>query len=466
MRNKAKYIIAALLAVCLIAVGQETKFRPESLGFNLQYENGLILGYKIDNNPSLYIYGGNGSGVYKYFRMYVDTSGNTVMAPEGNLTTNAAINFASLVPAGTAGSFITTGTTWVPFPTAGAAGIKLLLSNTSATGNFASIRIRARSDKATPTWNQNTLAGDFSASAGINDYGELIGLSAYAQVPAAYTQSRATHWITAIKGALTDYAGATSSGSRYVLVLDDACANKAATAHYAMYVNNSGVEKNGIMQVTGSWQYGLNLNTGVFSVADIQLGKGAKIFNSASGTVAISDQWVDTLTATSATPGTVRAITGAMTTFTSMTSGNLVGVRGSITQGGNIAGGYLYGAQGKAITGAYTFSGTALAGLYGQIDVTGGTISAGHVAAVQANVYGANSGSIPMTIIYAEHAGGGVIDSLIEVFGKSDYVFRISSNTHTNVSTTGTAGSTTSKGWIKVIVDGAVRYIPLTDSVS
>ena len=173
-------------------------------------------------------------------------------------------------------------------------------------------------------------------------------------------------------------------------------------------------------------------------------------------------------TQASATPGTVRTIHGVATTFSTMTSGNLVGVRGEINMAGACsATAYLYGAQGKAITGANTFSGTSLAGLYGQIDVTGGTISSGHVAAIQANIYGANAGSIPMEGIYVEHAGGGVINSFIQMFGKTDYVFDIASNTHTNVSSTGTPGACTgATGWIKVLVEGEVRYIPLADSVS
>ena len=173
-------------------------------------------------------------------------------------------------------------------------------------------------------------------------------------------------------------------------------------------------------------------------------------------------------TGASATPGTVRAITGAMTTYTTQTSGNLVGVRGSITMGGACSSAaYLYGVQGKAITGANTWTGTALAGVYGQIDVSSGTITSGHVAAIQANIYGANSGTIPMEGIYVEHAGGAVINSLIQLFGKSTYVFDIASNTHNNMSTTGTPGAVTGgTGWIKCLVDGAVRYIPLASSVS
>lgn len=183
----------------------------------------------------------------------------------------------------------------------------------------------------------------------------------------------------------------------------------------------------------------------------------------------LSSKWVETpiepqvvsFTLTSATPGTIRAVTGEITLPAAVTSGNPVGVRGSVTipTAGTVSGAYLYGAQGKVITGTGTFSGTALAGVYGQLDVTGGTISGGNVAAVQANIYGATSGSIPIEGVYVEHAGGGVINSLIKLFGKSDYVLDIASNTHTQMGTTG--GATTAAGWLKVKVEGVVRYINL-----
>jgi hypothetical protein len=167
------------------------------------------------------------------------------------------------------------------------------------------------------------------------------------------------------------------------------------------------------------------------------------------------------VTETRAATGTLRAITGEYTTAATMTSGNLVGVRGAVTMpsGAAISGSYLYGTQGKVITGTGTFSGTSLAGVYGQLDVTGGTISAGNVAAIQANIYGANSGSFALDGIYVEHAGGGVINSLLRLFGKSTYVFDLASNTHTQMGLTGAA--TTAAGWLKINVEGSTRYINL-----
>ena len=120
-------------------------------------------------------------------------------------------------------------TAWQTFSTAGAAGIKLLCANDSATGNFATVRLRARSDVATPTWNTNTMALDLSASANIANYGELLGLSSYAQ-DNGYANSRATH--SSIAGQFVSAHSGTSSGYRYALLLRDTSSTKASAGQY------------------------------------------------------------------------------------------------------------------------------------------------------------------------------------------------------------------------------------------
>jgi hypothetical protein len=173
-----------------------------------------------------------------------------------------------------------------------------------------------------------------------------------------------------------------------------------------------------------------------------------------------------TLTAVSATPGTSRAITGKYTTFTTMTTGNLVGVRGEVTAGGTIsAPSSLYGAQGKIITGANTVNGT-IAAVFAQFDMTGGTIGTGNQAAIAANFVGVASGTVALNGLYVENAGGGAIHSYVRGYGNATYVFDIESTGYTNTSLTGTAGTTAAKGWLKVLVEGVVRYIPLTDAVT
>jgi hypothetical protein len=83
----------------------------------------------------------------------------------------------------------------------------------------------------------------------------------------------------------------------------------------------------------------------------------------------VSNQVVSAYTA-SATPGTIRAFIGSMTSTASvMTSGNLVGVRGVVNYVG-ASGGFLYGVQGKLVP-IGTLSGSSWnAAVFGQFDLS------------------------------------------------------------------------------------------------
>jgi hypothetical protein len=134
-----------------------------------------------------------------------------------------------------------------------------------------------------------------------------------------------------------------------------------------------------------------------------------------------------------------------------------------MANGANISGGYLWGAQGKIITGTATFSGTDAIGVFGQLDVTGGTISGGHVSALGGNIFGYNSGtSTTLNTLYLEAAGGGVINSHIQVFGKATWVLDIQTNTHTaEANTTCTPSAVTgATGGIHVRIDGVDGWLP------
>jgi hypothetical protein len=169
---------------------------------------------------------------------------------------------------------------------------------------------------------------------------------------------------------------------------------------------------------------------------------------------------------TVAAPGNLRLIRSEILANYqgSIASGNIVPIRGAVTlaTGTTNTGAYIYGVQGKVITGAATINqGSAFtAGVFGQLDVSGGTLTAGHIAAVIGEVYGLSSGTAAaLDIFYAQHAGGGVANSFFKGFGKTTYVFDFASNTHTQMGTTGAA--TTAAGWLKINVEGATRYINL-----
>lgn len=179
-------------------------------------------------------------------------------------------------------------------------------------------------------------------------------------------------------------------------------------------------------------------------------------------------------TVTSATPATARLIRSELTLTPATTmavgsNGSMVGVRGAVTltTGKDISDGYLYGVQGKLVLDGATVAvgSDHIAAVYGQLSMSGTTLTSGHISAIHADIQATPSSSL-VNGVYVESATGNVINAFFAGFGKTDYVFDLASNTHVQMSTTGTAGATATKGWLKVRVEGAVRYIPLTDAVT
>ena len=176
------------------------------------------------------------------------------------------------------------------------------------------------------------------------------------------------------------------------------------------------------------------------------------------------------LTSTSATPtNPTDALKASYTSAAAITSGTLDGLRGQVTLSGSTgAGVFAYGVTGRAVISGTIDSGSAsVAAGYFKSDFNGATLTSGYCAPLQSNVVNPPASALTtVDLAYFESAGGNPINSFLKCFGKATYVFDLASNTHTQMSTTGTAGATTAKGWLKVLVEGAVRYIPLTDSVS
>lgn len=201
---------------------------------------------------------------------------------------------------------------------------------------------------------------------------------------------------------------------------------------------------------------GLTLTGGtITTTGTITLG-GALDLTTFTGKIATA------LTGASATPGTNRAVYGKYTTFTSMTSGNLVGVRGEITLGGNASGtAYLYGTQGKIITGSNTIDvgSSYVAAVFAQYDATGATITSGYNCAVAADIFGVSSGTKAIDMFYGQHADGGTINAYLRAYGKATTVFEFDTNGGAQAGTT--ESTATAAGFLKVIVDGATRYIQL-----
>jgi hypothetical protein len=145
------------------------------------------------------------------------------------LTSTACLNFAGLAPGTeTTGSIVSTGTAWVDHSALGSCAMKLLCSYSGASGDYATLRMRARSDAASGSAN-GVVCGNFSASAGINNHANLYALQGYAQ-PNAYTQSGGAHIACGVYSCID--ATAASSGRRWSLWTDDHSTTKASGGHF------------------------------------------------------------------------------------------------------------------------------------------------------------------------------------------------------------------------------------------
>ena len=174
-----------------------------------------------------------------------------------------------------------------------------------------------------------------------------------------------------------------------------------------------------------------------------------------------------TQTNASATPGTVRSVIGAQITGISMTAGNLVGVRGAVTvtDGTTVGtGGFLYGTQGKIILGTGTLNvGSAhVAGLYGQLDMTGGTTTTGHVAAVIGDIFAVGTGGANIDNFYAEQSTGTANNSAFKCIVNSTYLFDLSDSGTGNWEIATNGG--TAAGCLKIKTTAGTRYIQLVSS--
>ena len=176
----------------------------------------------------------------------------------------------------------------------------------------------------------------------------------------------------------------------------------------------------------------------------------------------------------SATPTATERLIRSELTLTGavigMGTNSSVGIRGAVILSTSATSGFMYGAQGKFVgDGATVDIGSGYAtGVLGQLSLTGATVTSGHVAALIANVGPTAPASANVDLIYAENEQG-PINSVLRSIANTTYVFDVAAADGLGasaMSTTGTAGATATKGWLKVHVGGAVRYIPLTDSVT
>lgn len=164
----------------------------------------------------------------------VVASGGTITVEDGGILALAdKINFASRVPSTeTTGSIITTGSTWLSHTAVGGCAVKLLCANAAASGDYATARLRARSDAAGSTECVNA-----SASAGAENHGDLYALRGYAQ-PNAYGNNNGANIVCGVYSCID--AGGVSSGRRWSAWFDDHSTSKASGGHYLVRLSQNG----------------------------------------------------------------------------------------------------------------------------------------------------------------------------------------------------------------------------------
>jgi len=149
------------------------------------------------------------------------------------------VDFSTTVPKTEVnGSMITTISTWVVHTAAGACAGKILASSSAVTGQYATWRVRGRSDAAVANVsNVASVEGvNSSASCNINDYANLFGISGLAQ-PNAFTQANSTNIICGVYSCM-DRTG-THAGKAWSMWIDDHSTTAKAANHYLLRMSQN-----------------------------------------------------------------------------------------------------------------------------------------------------------------------------------------------------------------------------------
>lgn len=197
------------------------------------------------------------------------------------------------------------------------------------------------------------------------------------------------------------------------------------------------------------------------------------VYTDTAGTVDDNLAGLNTVANASATPGTVRSLTGAIaSSAVTMTSGNLVGVRGSVTCVG-ASGGFLYGAQGKVIASG-TLSGSSWsAGVFGQLDISAATVNAGQMAAIWGD-YGTSSGTMTdvtgLRGVAMTNTTAAVLNAQDYRYGNATYLLELAgaggtlnyyAAAGTSAGSAGDAAHCAAQQVIKIEINGVAAYIPV-----
>jgi hypothetical protein len=204
-----------------------------------------------------------------------------------------------------------------------------------------------------------------------------------------------------------------------------------------------------------------------------------------NGTITLSllqySQIISNVSTASATPGTIRAIVGAMSnTNANMTSGNLVGVRGEVDYVGSSGSAYIYGVQGKLIPTGTIASGQFQAGVFGQLNISGATINGGQMAPIWGD-YGATSGTLTSeTGLYGiamTNTTAAVLEGQVYLYGGATNLLLLNTNAGLSGTTYFQAAGSGASSWghatvppatfvLQISVNGTSYWLPLASSNS
>jgi hypothetical protein len=164
------------------------------------------------------------------------------------------------------------------------------LENACDTGEFATLRMRARANNTTVSGNGGNSVGttsciDASASAQDHEFGNLFAVNACAQPNAKNQTVDATNIVSALYGRID--ATGTSVGRRWAGWLDTHATTKAGASDYMLRVSHNGtVANDGLMTVYGGGRLPVFLNVEDADPGFVVSGAGA--YSSADGYLKIA----------------------------------------------------------------------------------------------------------------------------------------------------------------------------------
>lgn len=197
------------------------------------------------------------------------------------------------------------------------------------------------------------------------------------------------------------------------------------------------------------------------------------ITGNVTGNLAATGDSTVAKTITSATPSTERLFQSSITvtpatTFAVGSGGSLAGIRGDVTisTGKSFTDGFLYGAQGKVVLNGTMAEASAarIAGAIGQTDLASGTVTAGQVSGVWADLQGSptltvNDQVFPLRVTNSMSVN---CQAMAFFYGKADFLFDIGEPSASYVVASAVGGNQSKK--LKVNIGGATFYIPLNDA--